>query len=123
MKKFRSIMAIVLVAIFVLGMTACGSSEPTDPNAGLYVAATAEAFGIEIEVASIFAGGFNIELKDNGKCKMEVDGQTANGKWTLDGTAFTVSGGGIDCAGTLSNGEMILENVLDSGVNMTFIRE
>ena len=122
MKKFLSV---VLMAVLLLGMVACGggSKASTDPNAGLYTATTAEMMGIEIDADDAFDGGFTIELKDKGKCALNVAGKKANGKWTLDGTAFHVSGGGLKCDGTLSNGVIKLENVLDSGMALTFVRE
>ena len=44
-----------------------------------------------------------------GKCKLTADGESANGKWTLDGTKFHVEGGGIECDGTLENGVMSID--------------
>lgn len=76
---------------------------------GLYKAETAEYDGITVNVDNFFEKGFTIELKSRGKCKLFADGKTASGKWTLDGTAFHVNGGGIDCDGTLENGVIRLD--------------
>lgn len=114
------ILAIVLIS--VLG----GGSKTTvsdDPNVGVYNATTAEMMGMEIELSDLWEKGFSIELKDKGKCSMNIDGSKGNGKWTLDGSTFHVEGGGIDCDGTLSGGKMVLENVLGMGVTLTFEME
>ena len=116
----------LLAAAMIFSLTACGgggNDTAADPNCGLYNATTAEMWGIEMGVEDIWTKGFSIELKDGGKCEIKADGEKASGKWTLDGTAFTVKGGGFDCSGTLSQGVMTLENVLDMGVNLTFEKE
>ena len=115
------ILAIVLIAVFA----GKGGNAPasTDPNLGVYNATTAEMWGVEMEVSDFWEKGFSIELKDKGKCAMEVDGAKSNGKWTLEDGAFHVKGGGVDCDGTLANGVMTLENVLGMGITLTFEKE
>ena len=120
MKKWIVLLVtLCLMTVFV----GCGGSASDDPNLGTYIGTTAKANGIEISIASFFGEGFNIELRANGKCKITVDTESAVGKWTLDGEAFTVKGGGIECEGTLSDGVIILENVLDAGVDLTLVKE
>lgn len=124
MKQLKSLLAVVLAAAMLFSMTACGGDEKaTDPNAGVYEAVTAEMWGMEMAIEDIWSGGFEIELKDKGKCEIRIDGKKANGKWELSGSSFHVEGGGIDCSGTLQDGVMTLENVLDMGVNLTFHKE
>ena len=78
--------------------------------------------GNYIDLAELFGDDFSIELKNGGKAAFNYDGESYNMKWTLDGTTFHASGGGAELDGTLSDGTMILENVLDSGVNITLQR-
>ena len=78
-------------------------------NLGVYTAKTAEYRGLTVEVNQFFEQGFSIELKSGGKCKLTADGESASGKWTLEGTKFHVNGGGIDCDGTLENGVIRLD--------------
>ena len=106
MKKILSLMlAVLLLALAV----ACSSGDDNDPNLGVYTAKTAEYSGITLNVDQFFEKGFTIELKSGGKCKLTADGESANGKWTLEGTKFHVNGGGIDCDGTLENGVMSID--------------
>ena len=104
MKKILACLLAVLLLALALG---CSSGDDkNDPNLGVYTAKTAEYSGITLNVDQFFEKGFTIELKSGGKCKLTADGESANGKWTLDGTKFHVEGGGIECDGTLENGVM-----------------
>ena len=106
MKKFLSVLLAALLLVLAIG---CSAGDDDDPNLGVYTAKTAEYSGFTVNVDQFFEQGFSIELKSGGKCKLTADGKTASGKWTLDGTAFHVNGGGIDCDGTLENGVIRLD--------------
>ena len=123
MKKY---VALLMAAVMLFCFSGCGdggSAPQTDPNAGAYTAFRAEMMGMELDVSSAFGQGFIIELRDNGKCKISVDGKTSNGSWTLTGTAINVNGGGVNCAGTLEDGILTLSNVMDMGITLTLVRE
>ena len=121
MKNTKKIIMLTLSLLTILSLAACGggSKASTDPNAGLYTAATVEMMGIEIDASTAFESGFTIELKDGGKCALVVDGKKANGKWTLSGTDFTLKGGGIECSGTLEDGVMTLVDVMSMDITLT----
>ena len=107
MKKILACLLAVLLLALALG---CSSGDDkNDPNLGVYTAKTAEYSGITLNVNQFFEKGFTIELKSGGKCKLTADGESANGKWTLDGTKLHVEGGGIECDGTLENGVMSID--------------
>ena len=97
--------------------------ENADPNLGLYNAVTAEMMGFEMGVEDLWANGFSIELQEKGKALLNIDGTEGKAKWSLEDGEFNVKGGGLDCSGTLENGEMVLENVMDMGVTLTFAKE
>ena len=106
----KKILSLMLAALLLLSFAGCSSGgDENDPNLGVYTAKTAEYRGLTVEVNQFFEQGFSIELKSGGKCKLTADGETANGKWTLEGTKFHVNGGGIDCDGTLENGVIRLD--------------
>ena len=106
----KKILSLMLAALLLLSFAGCSSGDDeNDPNLGVYTAKTAEYRGLTVEVNQFFEQGFSIELKSGGKCKLTADGETANGKWTLEGTKFHVNGGGIDCDGTLENGVIRLD--------------
>lgn len=105
MKKLTSL----LIPLLLLCVAGAAAYAEEDPNLGVYTGTTAEYSGITLSLESFFENGFSIELQENGKCILNADGVQATGTWTLEGTAFTVTGGGLDCSGTLENGLMRLE--------------
>ena len=119
---WRQLIMLLLVAALLTGLCACGSSEP-DPNAGMYKGVSAEMGGISIGLQELFGDDFAIELKDGGKAKFYYEGDDYSIKWSLDGTTFHAKGGGAELDGTLSDGTMVLENVMDSGVSITLQRD
>ena len=121
MKKSNVTKAVfMLLAAMMVFLMGCGSGKgEDDPNLGKYVAKSAEMSGFTVGVEDLFEGGFIIELKKNGKAHLEADGEDGgNIKWTLDGDKFHAEGGGAELDGTLSNGKMVLENVMDSGMTL-----
>lgn len=120
-KTARLICLVLALTLLASLLAACGSSEP-DPNAGVYNADTADMLGISISVADVYPDGFSIELKNGGKCRITVGEKSASGKWTLEGEAISISGGGVDMTGTLKGDTIRVENVMDSGVNMEFVK-
>jgi len=124
MKNKRSLRVISLLLLLVLVtslLVACGS-EP-DPHAGLYEAESADMMGLSISVKSAFPDGISVELKDGGKCRITVGDQSASGKWTLEGEEISISGGGVELEGTLIDDTIRCENVMDSGVNLNFVKQ
>ena len=120
----KKILSLMLAALLLLSFAGCSSGDDeNDPNLGVYTAKTAEYRGLTVEVNQFFEQGFSIELKSGGKCKLTADGESASGKWTLEGTKFHVNGGGIDCDGTLENGVIRLDydGVVFNMVNENYV--
>ena len=113
--------ALALALTLVLGLAACGGSAEADPNAGLYEAESAQMYGLSIQISDVFEDGFSLELKNGGKAVFHDEGKDYNLKWTLDGDVFHAEGGGAALDGTLSEGVMQLQNVLDSGMEITLV--
>ena len=130
-KKGGALVFIILAALVVLGAVVYliagrsggGSVASDDPVLGLYTAQKAETAGISISIKTMWKNGFTIELKDKGKATINVDGKSGSAKWTLDGEDFTVKGSGVDCSGTLVDGVLTLENVMDTGVTLYFTKD
>ena len=120
-KQMRKLICILLVVLMTAALYACGSSEP-DPNAGVYKGTSAEMNGLAIGLQDLFGDDFSIELKNGGKAAFNYEGKSYSMKWTLEGTTFHAKGGGAELDGTLADGVMTLENVLDSGVTITLER-
>ncbi len=119
-KSVLSKLAVMLFAAMMLVLAGCGSDDDAnDPNLGLYKAKSAEMSGFTVGVEDVFERGFTLELKKKGKARLEADGDGGNMKWTLEGNKFHAEGGGAVLDGTLSDGVMVLENVMDSGMTLT----
>ena len=122
----KKVLCITLAAILIFSLAACGgggSSDASDPNQGLWSAVEVEMMGFTMDVSEVYEKGFTIELKSGGKCALNVDGAKANGTWSLNGSAFTVKGGGLDESGTLADGALTLSNVMGMGMDIRFKKE
>lgn len=115
-KRSLGVFAAVILAA---GMLAGCKAEP-DPNSGLYKAVSAQMMGMSMGVEEIYENGVSFELKDGGKCVADLDGETFNIKWSTEGNRVHIEGRGVDLSGTIGGGEMILENMMDMGLDMTF---
>jgi hypothetical protein len=128
-KNGGAIVFIILAALVVIGVVAYlvagrgGKTKADDPVLGLYTARKAEVSGTTIGIETMWKNGFSIELKSNGKAALNVDGEKGSAKWTLDGESFTVKGSGVDCSGTLVDGTITLDNVMDSGVTIYLTKD
>lgn len=119
----KKIFALILALGMLLSLAACGGTSAPDPNAGLYEAKYGEASGIRVPIETMWEKGFSIELKSGGRGVVHVDGNDGNLKWTLEGTRLHIEGvglsaRGLELDGTLRNGVMILQNVMDQGVDL-----
>ncbi|MBQ7092151.1 MAG: zinc-ribbon domain-containing protein, partial [Clostridia bacterium] len=116
-------LAVILLIALVSSCGGGGGADADDPNLGVYNAVTAEMWGMEMPITDMFENGVSIELKEKGKCVMNIDGTTGKGKWTLEDGVFYAEAGGAELNGTLEKGVLYAENVLDMGVNLTFEKE
>ena len=104
-----------------------GSAPAQTPDKGevlgLYQADKAVAYGIEVEISTMWENGFSIELKDDGRCDLTVNGQGGSGTWSQDGSTITVNVPGFNMDGTYDNGVLLFENVYEMGVDLYFTRD
>ena len=120
-------LAVIAALIYVFSSRA-GRREENQPeferNLGLYTAQKAELGGVTVSIDRMWEKGFTIELMEKGKCIVSVNGEKGSAKWSKepDGS-FRLSGSGIECEGTLDGGVLVLENVLDSGIVLSFTKE
>jgi len=114
---------VLCVLIVVFALTLGKKAVSGDPNVGTWTAAKAEMMGMEMDIDELYDGGFIIELKDRGKCVIEIGGETANGKWTLEDGDFHAEGGGVELDGKIDGGVMTLEDVQGMGVTITLYKD
>ena len=94
-----------------------------DPNLGVYEATLVEMYGMQLDPDDIYEQGFSIELKANGTCEINADGEKGRGNWTLEGDQIAIDDGHSTINGKLSDGTMKLENMLDMGLDMTLEKQ
>ena len=115
--------ALALIGILFFAARGGSGSKASDPNLGLYKATVAEMYGLVLNADDIYEEGFTIELKENGVCEIISDGDKGRGNWTLEGDQLTIDDGHSSITGTLSDGVLKLENMLDMGLDMTFEKQ
>src|SRR5690554_5022559 len=118
---------IILTLIMSVNLAACsikdviGNSD--DPKVGVWNAVTASMMGIDSDVAEMFEKGVTLELKAQGKYDMMMDGKKTNGKWSYKDGDLKLSQKGVDFSGHIENSLLILTDMLDIGLDLTFQRE
>lgn len=118
-----AVLAVLAAVFYVISGKLGGSEKADDALLGVYQATRAELGSIEMNISDMWEKGFSIELKDKGRCEVNVDGNKGSAKWELDGEDITIKGSGLDCSGTLSNGILVLEDVMGTGVKLSFTKE
>ena len=113
-------LALLLIVFFA---ARGGSSRSSDPNVGLYRATLVEMYGLQLDPDDIYEEGFLIELKPDGVCEITSDSDKGKGNWSLEDGVLTVDDGHTTITGTLSDGVMKLENMLDMGLDITLEKQ
>ncbi len=86
----KKLTIIVLSLIMIFSLASCGKNMKDSPYVGTWKATTASYSGIEMSVENLLGGEMTFELKDNGKCTMNIAGEKASGKWSETDNGFNV---------------------------------
>ena len=113
---------VMLVAALSVMLTGC-SSEP-DPNLGTWEATTVSAQGVTMDASEVYGEhGFVVTLDEGGDGIMSVMGTDYNVTWSYEGDGITIIDNVGDPAYCVFTGEeMIIENMADQGIDVTFQR-
>jgi hypothetical protein len=103
--------------VLLFALRGC-SGKSGDPNVGVYKATQMEMYGVQLDPDELYDGGFVIELKPNGDCELTVGGNTDKGSWTMEDGEVSIDFGSSVITGTVADGEMKLENMLDMGLDV-----
>ncbi|MGI5900029.1 MAG: zinc-ribbon domain-containing protein [Christensenellales bacterium] len=118
-----AVVLIVVLLVSLIGGNDSVAASVNDPNVGVWNAVTAKAWGIELDIEDVYQKGFSIELLDKGKCELNVDGKKGSAKWTLKDDEITIKGGGFDLSGELKDGKMVIDDVMGTGIVVSFEKE
>ena len=110
------LMTTVILLIVMLGGSSTGYSAE---DIGLYNAVSAEKDAVTVDISGLFTDGFSIDLRSRGKCKINLNGELISGKWSCVDNKLTVSGGGVVYTGYISDGVILLENLMNEGISLT----
>ena len=112
----------VLAVLLLFAVTGCDAAP--DPNAGLYRGYCAEAFGATVPVSTVLSETVSVELQDGGRGTFAYGEDRGTLRWTLDGSAFSAElDSGESLTGTLHDGVLVLQNLLNTGATVTFVSE
>lgn len=99
---------ILIVLVFLLCLTACGTTPPPEANAaelGRYLCNALTLEDLPLETGDVW-----VDLKEEGTLTVRVNGEERNGRWTLEGDAFALKlDDGTRGTGTLSGGVLTLD--------------
>jgi len=121
MKKIKGILSLVVaMMIAVTLLVGCGGGKATGYE-GKYVSVSGEMMGLELTGEEI--KGWSIELKNGGKGTMELEGEKGNINWSIEGETITINVDGEEVTGTIEDGNIVIDNILGSGMKITFAKE
>ena len=109
MKKSIALLLVVILGISLLA--SCGGGSSNDPNIGTWTAVSVNAFGVQMGVDDVFENGASIELKANGKCTLNLDGEKVNTDWSSNNGEITIKG---------DDGETYKAKVADGKLTLDF---
>ena len=108
----KKVLAFLLVICMLSALAACGAA--VDPNRGIYRLESVQGDGATLK------NEVYIELFGGGKAVLHIDDSRRTLHWTLDGTAFHAEGDGTELDGTLEEGRLVIDNLLNTGYAVSF---
>lgn len=86
----KKIMIVMLIMVMCFAFLACGKDAKDSPYVGTWKAVSASFSGIEMSVEEVMGGEMIFEVKDNGKCTLNLAGEEETAKWTEIEGGFSV---------------------------------
>ena len=122
MKKYLNFVGVIVMLCAALMLTACGGGGRADAEyEGKYISVAGEAMGVTLTGEEI--SGFALELESDGKGTMTVYDDSESINWTNDDTNITIEVSGTEIVGTIGEDTITFDNLLDTGMNLTFAKE
>ena len=118
----QKVLTLVLALALALCLSGCGGTGDINPDTDVYQATAIEMWGIEMTVDEVYPNGASLELKDNGKATLNLDGTKSSCKWTLEGIDLSLDISGEVSTGTLENGVIKLD-LMGMDLIITFVKE
>lgn len=118
----KNISLILIISLLAGLLTGCGGGGRADEKyVGKWISVAGEAFGVTLTGEDM--EGYALELKKDGKATLIFNNESQSAKWTNDDTSITLKTGGTEIAGTLGEDLIIFDDMLGSGMKVTFAKE
>ncbi len=111
---------IVLAIVLIVNIFSGGSSD--DPNIGVWTAQELTMMGMTMSPEDIYPDGISLELKSGNKCTLTLDGGDHDVNYEIDGNTFTLEQYGDEFPGTINGNVIIITNLLNMGLDITFVK-
>lgn len=121
MKKSRKLLLILAIVLSVF-ITSCGSKKPTAYD-GKWVAMSAESMGVSIAIKNVFEGDCFFVIDGSNKAKFTIGKETGTGTWEEKDNKIIFELDGEKLEGTKKGDAIIIDNALNSGIKLTFVKE
>ncbi len=125
--------SLVPILLILLGLVVIGAvlffvlrGRASDFEAVTYNAVSGTSFGRAVDVDTMWPDGFSVELISGNKCVVAVDGKSQNCSYDYDkedGEIEINLGKDNELEGRIRGDTLYLEDVLNTGVDLTFLRE
>lgn len=99
------------------------TNDSKNVDEGLYTGVSAQTWGRETDIIELFQYGITVELKQNGNCTIDTGEDTADGTWKIDDGVLEIYDGENIISGTVKDGVMRLENIMNTGIDLMLLRE
>jgi len=108
-----------LAAAIILMGNLAGCKKNDNSDVGVWEATAYTHLGIERDIDEIFSNGASLSLKDDGKCTVNINGDSAKGEWDITGGILRISAEGVDFVGVFDKRTLVLE-MQSLGINVHF---
>ena len=86
----KKILVAITILILCVAFVSCGQDMADSPHVGTWKGVDASYSGISMSVESIIGGEMTFELKDDGKCILNIAGAEESGKWSETEDGFSI---------------------------------
>ena len=99
-----------LMALLMVGaLCGCGGSKKADENLGKYVCTKIDLGGTVMDISQMEMGETAIELQENGKVVVTIDGESTSGEYKINGQQVHVTIEDETVIGSIADGEIRLD--------------
>jgi len=123
MSFMKKALLVVMVMAVLFCLVGCGGGKNDDPNVGMWKATSISMLGMDLGVDDVFNSDVTIELKSNGRFEMIVDGETGAGTWDVSDGTLNLSSSDANISGKITGTTLVIENIEDTGVDVTFEKQ